>query len=120
MRPADRILADINRIASERRALYAAIHGYLATDRQLRQLADYDVATERLYAELRAARCGRQFKQHPRRSLPGRPARPARTCGVDGCQEPARSRGMCLTHYGRFRRYGDPLQRRRERAGRTA
>ncbi|TGP24699.1 hypothetical protein EN827_30835 [Mesorhizobium sp. M1D.F.Ca.ET.184.01.1.1] len=35
------------------------------------------------------------------------------TCAIDGCAKPARGRGWCLAHYGRWRRNGDPL------AGRT-
>lgn len=31
-----------------------------------------------------------------------------RTCAVDGCGRPARSRGWCQTHYFRWRRNGDP------------
>lgn len=30
-----------------------------------------------------------------------------RTCSVDGCEKPSRSRGMCKMHYSRWRRYGD-------------
>jgi hypothetical protein len=34
---------------------------------------------------------------------------PKRTCSIDGCDKPATaSRGWCWTHYGRFRRWGDP------------
>lgn len=30
-------------------------------------------------------------------------------CRVEGCTNPARARGYCNPHYGRWRRYGDPL-----------
>lgn len=31
------------------------------------------------------------------------------TCTIDGCQEPYKGRGMCSTHYGRWRHHGDLL-----------
>lgn len=31
-----------------------------------------------------------------------------RTCSVDGCDNPARSRGFCVMHLYRWKRYGDP------------
>lgn len=33
-----------------------------------------------------------------------------RVCKVDGCVERGTSLGMCRRHYGRWRRYGDPLR----------
>jgi hypothetical protein len=30
-------------------------------------------------------------------------------CSVDGCEKPARGRGLCRRHYSRWRRHGDPL-----------
>ena len=30
-------------------------------------------------------------------------------CSVDGCDKPHDARGLCASHYGRFRRHGDPL-----------
>lgn len=32
-----------------------------------------------------------------------------RTCSIDGCTNKHDARGYCSTHYGRYRRYGDPL-----------
>lgn len=29
-------------------------------------------------------------------------------CTVDGCENPPSSRGLCRTHYSRWRRHGDP------------
>ncbi len=29
-------------------------------------------------------------------------------CSVDGCERPLHSRGMCMTHYSRWYRYGSP------------
>lgn len=29
-----------------------------------------------------------------------------RACSIDGCGKPARARGMCQTHYGRWKRNG--------------
>lgn len=40
-------------------------------------------------------------------------AAPKRTCLIDGCNKSAFARGWCGSHYGRWRRHGDPL------AGRT-
>lgn len=31
-------------------------------------------------------------------------------CLLDGCDKPVRSRGMCNTHYTRWRKHGDPLK----------
>lgn len=31
-------------------------------------------------------------------------------CAFDGCPTPARTRGYCRKHYGRWRRHGDPSQ----------
>lgn len=31
-----------------------------------------------------------------------------RTCSVDGCDTPAKTRGWCVKHYERWRRHGDP------------
>lgn len=33
---------------------------------------------------------------------------PERTCSVDGCDYPVKSRGLCGMHYARLRRHGDP------------
>lgn len=33
---------------------------------------------------------------------------PERTCSVDGCARPVKSRGWCQAHYFRWRRKGDP------------
>lgn len=30
-------------------------------------------------------------------------------CSVDDCPKPARTRGLCVAHYHRLQRYGDPL-----------
>lgn len=32
----------------------------------------------------------------------------AHTCTLNGCDKPLRARGWCLTHYMRWRRYGEP------------
>lgn len=32
-----------------------------------------------------------------------------RTCTIDGCLAPLRARGMCATHWSRWKRHGDPL-----------
>jgi len=32
-----------------------------------------------------------------------------RTCTIDGCERIPRARGWCTRHYGRWRKYGDPL-----------
>lgn len=32
-----------------------------------------------------------------------------RTCSIDDCEKPARVRGWCRTHYGRWQKNGDPL-----------
>lgn len=34
---------------------------------------------------------------------------PTRKCAVDGCEKRPKSRGYCVAHYHRFRRWGDPL-----------
>lgn len=31
------------------------------------------------------------------------------TCSIDGCEGRHEARGWCVTHYGRWRRHGDPL-----------
>lgn len=36
-------------------------------------------------------------------------------CSVAGCPDMAHARGMCNLHYMRFRRYGDPLVKLRQR-----
>lgn len=36
-----------------------------------------------------------------------------RVCAVDGCDQPHKSRGYCLTHYSRWLRHGDPNKGRR-------
>src|SRR5690625_461408 len=41
-----------------------------------------------------------------------------RTCSIDGCTNKHDARGYCSTHYGRYRRYGDPLYER-EKANST-
>lgn len=41
-------------------------------------------------------------------------------CSVDGCNNPIKSRGLCLAHYFRFRRYGSPLVGRPLRTPRTS
>jgi hypothetical protein len=33
---------------------------------------------------------------------------PDRTCSVEGCNRPSRSRGLCTMHWYRWRRYGEP------------
>lgn len=51
---------------------------------------------------------GRQWSGRPLGIGPVPP--PARgQCSVDGCTDPHSSRGYCVSHYGRFRRHGDPL-----------
>lgn len=32
-----------------------------------------------------------------------------KTCSIDRCEKPSRTRGLCSTHYQRWRRHGDPL-----------
>lgn len=34
---------------------------------------------------------------------------PDSTCSIPGCETPIRARGYCVSHYGRWSRYGDPL-----------
>lgn len=34
-------------------------------------------------------------------------------CFVDGCEEPAKSRGVCKTHYAKFNRHGSVAKHRR-------
>jgi HNH endonuclease len=38
-------------------------------------------------------------------------------CSVEGCDEQARTKGMCRSHYHLVRRYGDPHARRHAKAG---
>jgi hypothetical protein len=38
-------------------------------------------------------------------------------CSVDGCNRPAFTAGLCLSHYRRQRLYGDPLASKRKFAG---
>lgn len=33
---------------------------------------------------------------------------PNRTCSIEGCEKPAKTRGWCGKHYHRWLRYGDP------------
>ena len=42
---------------------------------------------------------------------------PSRACSVEGCCKPSVARGLCCTHYQRFRRQGDP-HAVKQRAGR--
>lgn len=32
----------------------------------------------------------------------------SRPCRIEGCDYPRTAKGMCGTHYGRYRRHGDP------------
>jgi hypothetical protein len=32
------------------------------------------------------------------------------SCLLDGCESPVKARGMCNTHYTRWRKHGDPLK----------
>ena len=41
------------------------------------------------------------------------PDKPIRTCSVPDCEERHRAKGFCGKHYQRWKRYGDPLERRR-------
>ena len=64
--------------------------------------------------------CGRKIKavklrlctSHYDQHLAGKPLtevwRRNRTCSIDGCKQPSRSREMCSRHYSRFMNYGDP------------
>ena len=38
-------------------------------------------------------------------------------CSIDGCNRPAFTAGLCLSHYRRQRLYGDPLASKRKFAG---
>ena len=38
----------------------------------------------------------------------GRPRTPVGPCDVSGCSNKSHCRGMCIMHYDRYRRYGDP------------
>jgi HNH endonuclease len=40
-----------------------------------------------------------------------------RTCSIEGCERPARSRGWCNLHYLRWAKNGDPLITRQPRRG---
>lgn len=42
-------------------------------------------------------------------------ATPARQCSIDGCKKPAKSKGWCPAHYGRWQRNGNPLADYRRR-----
>ena len=35
------------------------------------------------------------------------------SCGISGCDRPHKARGLCATHYARWRRTGDPEKVRR-------
>jgi hypothetical protein len=37
-----------------------------------------------------------------------------RTCSVEGCDQPHRSKGLCESHYRKWRRWGDPLMSGRQ------
>lgn len=41
--------------------------------------------------------------------LPEVPAMGDRTCVIDGCERPYRVRRMCILHYSRWQKHGDPL-----------
>lgn len=32
-----------------------------------------------------------------------------RNCSVDGCDKPTKNKDLCWAHYGRYRKYGDPM-----------
>lgn len=36
-----------------------------------------------------------------------------RTCSVEGCERPVEAKGLCVMHYRRLRRTGDPLRVRK-------
>lgn len=38
------------------------------------------------------------------------------TCLIGGCDKPKKGRGMCVKHYQRFMKHGDPLQEPKPRA----
>lgn len=113
MRTAEHVLRDINRIATARAELYASLGGYPATSRQLRQLADFDLETERLYAELRRIRCAP--KRGPGSALRRYLNRPTRLCSIPGCGQQHYANGYCSKHWQRWRNVGDPYLTRRPR-----
>ena len=117
------VLRDINRIATARAALYRRISGMArdagtpATDRQRRQLEDFDLETERLYAELRRIRCGP--KQGPGSALQRYVNRPSRLCSIPGCDQKHYAKGYCSKHWQRWRSNGDPYLAKRPRTPRS-
>lgn len=42
------------------------------------------------------------------RSVPMNPQSTSRTCSIEGCEKPAKTRGWCDMHYSRWKRHGDP------------
>lgn len=35
-------------------------------------------------------------------------------CSIEGCNKPAAAKGYCVSHYRRFKEYGDPLHTKRQ------